>query len=374
MSPRADLTESSVLTDDVLAGIRDRAPGYDQRNEFFHEDLEVLRDIGYLAPRPLSQMSADQRRLAAHAPATALGIGMHLTWMGVARDMVNQGHDHLQWVLDDGQAGELFAFGVSERGNDRVLSDSIVTVTEVEGGFSYSGEKIFVSLSPAWTRLSLLGRLGDEIVHGFITRDQTGWSNTPDWDTLGMRATQSYTTQLDGVVVEHDRVARRLPVGPNEDAFTVAIFQNFLLLVSSVYAGIADRALELAVQGASAKVSALEGAARHADDPDIRRQAAGAAIAVDALTPQLETYCSIVDEGGPAPEHWFRMLSGIKHQSVETARSVVDTALRIVGGSAYRASHELSRLQRDVLAGVYHPSDTEAVHRTIAFDLFGPTA
>ena len=374
MSPRVDLTESSVLTDDVLAGIRDRAPGYDQRNEFFHEDLEVLRDIGYLAPRPLSQMSADQRRLAAHAPATALGIGMHLTWMGVARDMVNQGHDHLQWVLDDGQAGELFAFGVSERGNDRVLSDSIVTVTEVEGGFSYSGEKIFVSLSPAWTRLSLLGRLGDEIVHGFITRDQTGWSNTPDWDTLGMRATQSYTTQLDGVVVEHDRVARRLPVGPNEDAFTVAIFQNFLLLVSSVYAGIADRALELAVQGASAKVSALEGAARHADDPDIRRQAAGAAIAVDALTPQLETYCSIVDEGGPAPEHWFRMLSGIKHQSVETARSVVDTALRIVGGSAYRASHELSRLQRDVLAGVYHPSDTEAVHRTIAFDLFGPTA
>jgi len=94
---------------------------------------------------------------------------------------------------------------------------------------------------------------------------------------------------------------------------------------------------------------------------------------VDALTPQLQTYCSWVDSGEQAPEHWFRLLSGMKHQSVETARRVVDTALRIVGGGAYRSSHELSRLQRDVLAGVYHPSDTEAVHRTVAFDLFGPT-
>ena len=162
MSARPDLSASSVLTEDVLGEIRGRASGYDQRNEFFHDDLEALREIGYLAPRSLSQMAADQRRLAAHAPATALGIGMHLTWMGVARDMVSAGHTELQWVLDDGAAGELFAFGVSERGNDRVLSDSLVTVTEVEGGYAFTGEKIFVSLSPAWTRLSLLGRCGDD--------------------------------------------------------------------------------------------------------------------------------------------------------------------------------------------------------------------
>ena len=373
MSVQPDVVTSSVLTDEVLTGIRKRAPGYDQRNEFFHEDLEILRERGYLKPRSLSQMSSDQRRLAAHAPATALGIGMHLTWMGVARDMVQQGHNEFQWILDDGEAGELFAFGVSERGNDRVLSDSLVSVHEVEGGYSYTGQKIFVSLSPAWTRLSVLGKLGEDIIHGFITRDQEGWSNTPDWDTLGMRATQSYTTDLEGVVVEHSRVARRIPVGPNGDPFTVAIFQNFLLLVSSVYAGIADRALELTVEGAMSKHSALDDDASYADDPDIRRHVAASAIAVDALTPQLQTYCSWVDAGDGAPEHWFRLLSGMKHQSVETARSVVDTALRIVGGGAYRSSHELSRLQRDVLAGVYHPSDTEAVHRTVAFDLFGPT-
>ena len=32
----------------------------------------------------------------------------------------------------------------------------------------------------------------------------------------------------------------------------------------------------------------------------------------------------------------------------------------------------LARLQRDVLAGIYHPSDTESVHATVAASLLGP--
>lgn len=362
----------SVLTKELLGDIRARAAGYDERNEFFHEDLDVLREIGYLVPRSLTQMITDQRSLAAHAPATALGIGMHLTWMGVARDMVAGGHSEFQWILDEGRQGELFAFGVSEKGNDRVLSDSVTTVTEVPEGFSFHGTKITVSLSPAWTRMSLLGRLGDEILHGFITRGQEGWSHSADWNTLGMRATQSYTTALSGVVIDRSRLVRRIPVGPNRDPFTVAVFQNFLLLVSSVYAGIADRALELAVVSAQEKVSAFEGKEIYAENPDVRWRASDAAIALDALGPQLATYARWVDEGVDGGEKWFRLLSGLKHQSVETGRRVVDQALRITGGSGYRAGHELSRLARDVLAGIYHPSDTEAVHHTVAMNLFSP--
>jgi len=360
-----------VLSEEILAGVRARAPGYDQRNEFFHDDLAILREAGYLKPRPLSQMLADQRLLAAHAPATALGVGMHLTWMGVARDMVAGGAGEFSWILDEGHAGELFAFGVSEQGNDRVLSDSTTEVTHTPEGFAFRGTKIAVSLSPAWTRLSLLGRMGDDIVHGFITRDQDHWSQTPDWDTLGMRATQSYTTRLDGVVVSPERMVRRLPVGANADPFTVAVFQNFLLLVSSVYAGIADRALELALGAAKDKQLAFGDTRRHSDDPDIRWRAAEAAMTVDALGPQLAMYASYVDDGREPESNWFRLLSGLKHQSVEGARRVVDQAMRIAGGSGYRHTHELSRLQRDVLAGIYHPSDPEAVHHTVAADLFG---
>ena len=46
--------------------------------------------------------------------------------------------------------------------------------------------------------------------------------------------------------------------------------------------------------------------------------------------------------------------------------------MRSAGGGGYRSSSELARLQRDVLAGIYHPSDTESVHSAVASSLLGP--
>ncbi|MBA4248415.1 MAG: acyl-CoA dehydrogenase [Microbacterium sp.] len=373
---------SSVLTPALLARIRERAPGYDAANSFFGEDLDELRAAGYLAPRSLSDASADQRLLAAHAPATALGLTMHLVWMGVARDLLAAGDDSLRWVLDDAERGELFAFAISEAGNDRVMSDSLTRVDRVADGWAFTGTKIFTTLSPAWTRLGVLGRhdpadgSAPTIVHGFITRefggDAAGVTITPDWNTLGMRATQSHTTRLDGAVVADKRVARILPVGPSGDVYTLAIAANFHTLIASVYAGIADRALELAVESAQRRTSLRNDGAPQAHDPDIRWRIADAALALDALAPQLQTVARDRDQGVDRGTQWFRDLAGLKHRSVETARHVVDQAMRIAGGGAYRSSAELSRLQRDVLAGIYHPSDTEAVHATVATDLLGP--
>lgn len=373
----------SSLTPALLARIRERAPGYDAANSFFSEDLDELRAAGHLGPRSLSDASADQRLLAAHAPATALGLTMHLVWMGVARDLLTAGDASLQWVLDDAERGELFAFAISEAGNDRVMSDSLTRVDRVADGWAFTGTKTFTTLSPAWTRLGILGRhdpadgSAPTIVHGFLTRDVAGAESpgvmiTPDWNTLGMRATQSHTTRLDGAVVADERVARILPVGPSGDVYTLAIAANFHTLIASVYAGIADRALELAVESAQHKTSLRNDGAPQAHDPDIRWRIADAALALDALAPQLQAVARDRDQRVDRGTRWFRDLAGLKHRSVETARHIVDQAMRIAGGGAYRSSAELSRLQRDVLAGIYHPSDTEAVHATVATDLLGP--
>lgn len=374
---------ASVLTADLLARVRERAPGYDAANSFFAEDLDELRAAGYLRPRGLGAASADQRLLAAHAPATALGLTMHLVWVGVARDLLAAGDASLQWVLDDAERGELFAFAISEAGNDRVMSDSLTRVDRValdDGteGWAFTGTKIFTTLSPAWTRLGVLGRHdpGDgstsTIVHGFLTRDASGIEITPDWNTLGMRATQSHTTRLDGAVVRDEHVARILPVGPSGDPYTLAISANFHTLIASVYAGLADRALELAVESAQRRTSLKNDGAPQAHDPDIRWRLADAALALDALAPQLAAVVHDRDHGVDRGARWHRDLAGLKHRSVETARHVVDQAMRVAGGGAYRATSELSRLQRDVLAGIYHPSDTEAVNATVAADLLGP--
>jgi alkylation response protein AidB-like acyl-CoA dehydrogenase len=361
------------LDTSLLERIRSRAAGYDRDNTFFTEDLDELRAAGYLSPRSLLETARDQRQLARYAPATALGINMHLVWTGVARVLSERGDHSLDWVLEDAAEGELFAFGNSEQGNDLVLFDSLTVATpSSDGSYAFTGTKIFTSLSPAWTRLGIFGRDGDQLVHGFITRDTPGWTSLDDWDTLGQRATQSHTTVLDGVVVPASRVARVLPVGPSGDPFIFGIFSSFLLLISSVYAGIADRALELAVEALDRRTSLKNDGKKYNQDPDMRWRAADAALALDALRPQIESLAADVDGLVNHGADWFRLLTGVKHRSTETARYVVDQAMRLAGGGGYRSSSELARLQRDVLAGIYHPSDTESVHNTVANNLLGP--
>lgn len=51
---------------------------------------------------------------------------------------------------------------------------------------------------------------------------------------------------------------------------------------------------------------------------------------------------------------------------------MVDLIIRVSGGGSYFAGNELGRLYRDVLAGMFHPSDDESAHGTIANAWLGP--
>lgn len=371
----------SVLSPEILQGIRDRAAGTDQRNEFCHTDLRVLAAAGYLHGHlTLTDAVADQRLLARHAPATALAVGMHHIWVGVARQLIAAGVS-AGTILDDARAGEVLAFGISEAGNDAVLGDSsTVARTHPDGAATLTGTKIFTSMSPVWTRLGTFGIDGDELVFGFVARERdadgvpvnpTGVTQVADWDTLGMRATQSWTTHLADARIEPQHVLARTP-RTQSDPLRYAIFGVFSTMVASVYLGLAERALELAVDAARTRTSRLAGGSAYSDDPDIRRQLAEAALIVDGLVPQVESMAAALDReaaDGRIGSLSFRQFAGLKHRAVESARSVVDIALRVAGGNGYRNGSEISRLQRDVLAGIYHPSDPESVRRTVASDL-----
>jgi alkylation response protein AidB-like acyl-CoA dehydrogenase len=379
---------SSLIPDDVIERIRSRAAGYDRDNAFPHEDLDELADLGYLrlfAPVDrgglgwgLASVACEQRRLAAAAPATALAINMHLVWTGVAKTLLDRGDDSLGFVLDEAARGEIFAFGNSEAGNDLVLLDSRTRAEpHPDGSYSYTGRKIFTSLSPVWTRLGVFGRDDTSpdapmLVHAFIDRAADGFRIENDWDTLGMRATQSHTTVLDGVTAPADRVFRRIAPGPNADPLVFAIFANFEILLAAVYAGIADRALQLAIEAAHRRTSLKSGGRPYASDPDVRHRVAEAGIALDALEPQIERMAQDLDAGVDHGARWFAKLVGLKVRSTETARLVVDQAIRVTGGSAMSNSSEIGRLYRDVLAGMFHPSDDESAHATVATSLLGP--
>ncbi|MCA4131478.1 acyl-CoA dehydrogenase family protein [Arthrobacter sp. M4] len=378
-----------VLPDALLNRIRDRAAGYDSRNEFFHEDLQELQAAKYLkafVPEydgglglGLEATAGLQRRLATAAPATALAINMHLVWTGVAQLLSARGDNTLAFVLEEAAGDEIFAFGNSEAGNDSVLFDSTTTAEPLEdGSYAFTGRKIFTSLSPVWTRLGIFGKDAGardgagELVHGFITRDTAGYRILDDWDALGMRASQSCTTLLEGAVVPAGRVFRKLPVGPNADPLIFAIFACFESLLAAVYAGIGQRALELAVEAATRRTSFKFGGRSYAQDPDIRWKVADAAMAMDGLYPHLASVTRDVDQLVDHGQHWFSRLVGLKVRATETARTAVDLAIRISGGSSYFRGSELERLYRDVLAGIFHPSDDESAHNTVATAWLGP--
>lgn len=375
----------TFLDDSLLDEIRSRAPGYDRDNTFFTEDLDALRAAGYLAAHvptdlggaglSLLELVREQSRLAGAAPATALAVNMHQVWCGVGRVLHDRGDDGLDVLLREAAAGELFAFGISERGNDLVLFGSATEARpDGEGGYRFHGTKIFTSLAPAWTRLGVHGLDASDpddprIVYGFVTRE--GTETKDDWDTLGMRATQSRTTVLDGAHAPADRVVRRLPPGPNPDPFVFGIFACFELLLSSVYLGIAQRALDLAVETVRSRTSMKTGDV-YAHDPDIRWRLATAAMDLETALTQLHATAADVDAQVDHGPRWFAKLAGTKVRATETAKDVVEAAIRVSGGGSYFTRNELSRLYRDVLAGLFHPSDDESAHATVASALLGP--
>jgi alkylation response protein AidB-like acyl-CoA dehydrogenase len=383
------MNPADILPEPLLDRIRSRASGYDRDNAFFQEDLDELAAAGYLKifvpvsdgglGLGLAEAAQLQRRLATAAPATALAINMHLVWTGVAHVLACRGDSSLGFILREAAQGEIFAFGNSEAGNDAVLFDSRTeAVPRPDGSYSFTGRKIFTSLSPAWTRLGIFGkdaaaRDGEgELVHGFITRDTAGYRILDDWDTLGMRASQSGTTVLDGAVVPADRIFRKLPVGPNADPLIFAIFACFETLLAAVYTGIGERALLLGVEAVKRRTSFKNGGRTYAQDPDIRWKIAEAAMAMDGLYPQLSRVAADVDELSEHGSQWFPQLVGLKVRATETARTVVDLAIRVSGGSSYFRGSELERLYRDVLAGMFHPSDDESAHNTVANAWLGP--
>ena len=317
-----------------------------------------------------------QQRLASAAPATALSINMHLVWTGVAKVMQDRGIDDLAFVQTGAAAGDVFAFGISEAGNDLVLFGSDTqAVPQADGGYAFSGTKIFTSLAPVWNHLGLHGLDTSnpddpKLVYAFVPRTEQVVTRD-DWDTLGMRGSQSRTTELHGVVAPADRVVRSVAPGPNPDPIVFGIFSVFEVLLASVYTGIARRALNVAVETVQARRSKKSGTT-YSQDPDIRWRIADMALAYDALPMQIATIAHDVDAVADRGASWFFSLSGLKHRAVVMSKHVVDDAMLVAGGSSYFTRNELSRLYRDVLAGMFHPSDPESAHATAAALWLGP--
>jgi len=370
-----------VLSESILARIASRAATYDRENRFFHEDLEDLRQADYLriwVPEArgglgysLPEVLREQSRLAYHGPATALAINMHLYWSGTATYLWQRGDHTTDWIFDEILAGKIFAAGHGEPGNDLGLAHSFTEAEPLPGGaYRFKGRKLFTSLAPVWDWLGVHAQdntnpARPKVVHAFIRRSDSGHRTEQTWDALGVRATQSHDTVLDGAVAEPPYVSRVLPAGPPQDPFVDGIFGAALLPIAAVYHGIAQRAFDLAVHSAQSRTSAALAGKTYAHHPAVQTLIAKAAIELDSIWALLDR---VAHEWAGGIDHgplWPAKLLAAKQHAVDGARRVVDLATDVAGASSLSRRNELERLVRDVRSGPYHPPNALATHDLI---------
>lgn len=363
----APTLERQIISDDMLARFRERAPGYDRDNKFFQEDWDEIKNSGFLTvlvPSDLGgggwslpQYVRELQRIAEYAPATALAVNMHSYWVGIAAEMRRLGDPSLEWILKEAVAGEIFAAGHAESGNDLPGFLSTAKAERVEGGYKITGHKMFGSLTPVWTRYGCHAMTEDgNVIHAFMPRDTPNYTIKETWDTLGMRATKSDDTILNGVFVPDKYIGRVVPAG-QADLFILCLFAVALSGIDAVYLGIAHRAMELAKATAHKRTS-LALTRSMAYNAEVQHQAAMMAMQLVSMDAQLDRLVNDWNNNVDLGERWPLHIVATKYNIVEGAADVVNRAMAISGGTGMFKSSELERLYRDVRCGGFHPANT----------------
>ena len=369
----------SILSDALLQACRSRAAGYDRDNKFCQEDFDELKAAGYLKltvpPEfggqgyTLNQYGREVRRLANHAPATALCINMHHYWVGTAADSWRAGDKSVGFILEEAGKGEVFAAGHAESGNETSITMSLTKAEKVPGGSKFTGRKSFGSLTPVWTRLGLHGvdasdPKNPKIVHGFLPRDTPGVTIKETWDVMGMRATRSDDTVLEGAFVPDKYIARVVPAGlAGADYFVLSIFAWALGGFGNVYYGLAQRMLELTVEQVKSKGS-LAMTRSMAHHPHVQTGVAEMVMGLEAIGAQMESTTQDWSNGVQHPD-WPIKIVAAKYNAVETAWKIADRALEVSGGFGMFKKSEMERLFRDARAGRFHPANSSLAHELI---------
>jgi len=253
---------------------------------------------------------------------------------------------------------------------------STTKAERVEGGYRFTGRKAFGSLSPVWTFLGMHGMdtsdpSAPKIVHAFMPRETEGYRIERTWDVLGMRATQSDDTILDGVFVPDRYVVRVVPAGAaGLDLFVLGLFAWALLGFGNIYYGLAHRALDLTIDAVKSKrsIGLSRSMAYHAE---VQHRVAQMGLAFESIGPHLDRVADDWSNGVAHGATWPAKIFAAKYHAVEDSWRIVDLALEVAGGFGIFRKSGLEQLFRDARLGRIHPANSMLTHEIVAKTLLG---
>jgi alkylation response protein AidB-like acyl-CoA dehydrogenase len=359
------------------------ADRHDRENSFPIQNWESMRRSGFLSaavPRELGGIGVSTihdlvvaiGRLARGDCSTAIGAAMHTTAMWYLARLLSQPPPALadqrfvaglRLLLRRCARGRVVAcVAISERGTP--IGEPNATAEPDGGGYRITGTKAFCTNSPAATMFLSSVRIPSDGTPGLlgfalIPRETPGVTVVEDWDALGMRASGSGAVVFGSCVVPAGLVIRSGPVGAlSADILPLAMVGA--LVLAGAFLGIAESA-----QGIAADVSGLrrDPAKRARPRPavaeiigknEVDLSASRAVISRAAAVLDARLDSAVHQEGKLAELHDLMKEVQCANMTVKHAAiAVVDRALTVSGGSGYLSSNPLSRLYRDVRAGLF---------------------
>lgn len=347
-----------------------RAAIHDQEGSFPFENFKDLKDTGYLKltiPRKyggdeisLYEMVQVQERLAYGDGSTALAVGWHLGQMLHLRSS-NKWQEDLYAALchDVVSKGSMMNVFASEAGSGSPSRGGKPETTAVrtESGWLITGRKTFSTLSPILDRFVVTAYVLEEDTIGEFLLDRNDRVSIDEtWNTLGMRGTGSHDVVLDKAFAPDQ--ARISGTGIDDGG-------GWLLHIPACYMGIALAARNFALEFARTyKPSSVQ--ASIATLPAVQQS-------IGNMEVELRTARSVMYEVAerwdmsPTDRPGMRAQLGLaKYIVTNNAITVVDLAMRIVGGSSLSKDLPLERFYRDIRAGLHNPPMDNTVLNQLA--------
>ena len=375
-----------------IESFRARADEHDRTATFPAENVEDLKKSGALAafvPAGLGGLGLTSvhdwatgvERFARGDASTAIALNMHLA---ISRQMAMglvgarakgdaEGIARGEGMLGAIASGNLVICATATEAGTDFLRPA-TTATRIESGWSISGCKMFVTLSPAANLYAMNVRIpgedGDQLGFAFIPVGTPGVTPQDDWDALGMRASGSQSIVLEDCRVPEGSVQVAARWGEWNPGILMGRTLGNVTLIGA-FLGIAERARELAVEGALRVTKSKHGGAI-ANASGVQHRLGEIDIDLAAARALLGDATRSIDSllertGGEPPDleaahGCMRDYQCAKWTVNQNAIRVVSMAMDVCGGGAFMAGHELSRLYRDVRAGPFMQpfSPTEA--------------
>ncbi len=380
---RAVLATAAELADRFA----ERAARHDGDGSFPHENFAELRTAGYLAltvPRAhggagsgVFTMVLGQERLARGDGSTALGVGWHLFTLGKQAQAPVWPATVLEPLFAAAGRGEvLINAAVSEPATGSPSRGGRPQTTArrlASGGWRLDGRKIFTTLAPALTHVVVSASAeGMARTASFLVPRQTpGLRVEAAWDAMGMRATGSDDLVLEGVEVPAAALLEPRPLSPGDGADPEGAevrgggSAGWNLHIPAAYLGVARAAADFATAyAARRRPNSISGSI--AQLPHIEQKLGQMQR---QLLPAYDLIFSLArrwDDDVAARPQLAAAVGVCKLVVMDAATTVVDLAMRVVGGAGLSRRLPLERYYRDVRPGLHNPPMEDAVLTSLA--------